>query len=104
MENGHEPATKQDLAAVKQDIIAEVKQDIAMVRSEMQHTHDSLIERMAGSETKLLKAFYTFADSNQVRLAEVESESAALRKRLGVVESRVTDLEKRLNMPPEQTQ
>ncbi len=68
MENGHQPATKQDLSELrselKQDITelrAEMKQDSAMLRSEMQHIHDALIERMADSETNLLKAFYSFA-------------------------------------------
>jgi hypothetical protein len=40
-----------------------------MLRAEMQHIHDALIERMADGETKLLKAFYTFAETNQQRLA-----------------------------------
>ncbi len=37
----------------------------------MQHMYDGLLERMADNETKLLNAFYTFAESNQKRLAEI---------------------------------
>ena len=46
-----------------------------MLRSEMQHTHDELIERMADSEKRLLQAFYSFA--------EIESDES-LRNRAGV--------------------
>ena len=50
MDNGHEPATKQD---------------IGQLRSEFQHGFDDLKETLRDSETKLLQAFYTFAESNQ---------------------------------------
>ena|ERR1017187_2091805 len=111
MENGHEPATKQDLSELrselKQDITelrAELKQDSAMLRSEMQHTHDALIERIADSETKILRAFFSFAESNQARLSETERESAALKERMGILERRLTDVERRVNFPNHPTQ
>lgn len=50
--NGNEPATKED---------------IQMLRSEMQHVYDALVERIVDSETKVLQAFYNFADSNNTR-------------------------------------
>ena len=67
MENGHEPATKQD---------------IAQLRAEMQHQYDDLKETLRDSETKLLQAFYTYAESNQKRVAAVETENALLKSRL----------------------
>jgi uncharacterized protein YicC (UPF0701 family) len=124
MDNAHEPATKHEVAELKaelkqdiaeskaelkQDIAglkleigelkADLKLDIAMVRSEMQHTHDALIERIADSETKLLKAFFAFAESNQARRTETERESAALKDRIGILERRVTDVERKVNFP-----
>jgi hypothetical protein len=60
MDNGNEPATKAD--------VAEVKQDLAMLRAEVRHQYDDLKETLRDGETKLLKAFYTFAESNQARL------------------------------------
>jgi hypothetical protein len=77
MENGHEPATKADL----------------------QQAFDDLVERIADSETKLLKAFYSFAESNQTRLASIETESDAVKKRVGILEERVLDLERKVNFP-----
>ncbi|MGA3237266.1 MAG: hypothetical protein ABSG03_13250 [Bryobacteraceae bacterium] len=77
MEDQNAPATKADIAAVKADIAAvkadvtavkadmtEVKQDIEQLRSEVNHGYNDLVERMADSETRLLKAFYDFAQSN----------------------------------------
>ena len=125
LDNGHEPATKQDIALLQQDIgmlrsetkqdiamlrsekkqdiamlRSETKQDTAMLRSEMQHMHDALVERIADSETKLLKAFYTFAESNQQRLTQVETSNYAVIVRLATLESRITVVEKQLNLPP----
>lgn len=90
------PATKGDI----EDLRGEMKEQAAMLRSEMQHTHDELIERMADSETRLLDAFYSFAKSNQTRIFATEQESALLKERLGKLESRLMEVERRLNMPP----
>ena len=68
----------------------------------MSHQYDDLVERIADSETKLLQAFYTYAESNQKRVASIEMESAGLKSRLSTIEDRLTDVEKRLNMPPQQ--
>ena len=83
------PATRTDL-----------KQAVDQLRSEMQHQYDDLKETLRDSETKLLQAFYSFAETNQKRLTETEREAAALKDRLAIVESRLIDIEKRLNMPP----
>jgi len=71
MENGQEPATKADLNALR----------------------DELREAIRDTETKLLRAFYDFADSNQKRLAEAERTGL-------VVFDRLATIERRLNLPP----
>ena len=55
-----EPATKADLAELK----AELKTDIEQLRSEMNHSYNDLVERITDAETRLLKAFYSFAETN----------------------------------------
>ncbi|HMD70902.1 MAG TPA: hypothetical protein VKF41_06135 [Bryobacteraceae bacterium] len=55
MENGHEPATKQDIVALKQDM--------EQLRSEFHHGFDDLKEAMRDGQTEILKAFYSFAES-----------------------------------------
>jgi hypothetical protein len=121
MENGNSPATKQDLEQVRSEItlvrvetkqeitqlrseIAEVrselKQDVAQLRSEMSHQYNDLVERITDSETKLLKAFYSFAQTNSQRMVELEGNDAGLRHRVGTLEVRLLEVEKRLNIPP----
>ena len=85
MDNGSAPATKQD---------------IQQLRSEMGHQYNDLVERMADGETRLLNAFYGFAQSNNKRISEVEDNETALRSRMATLENRLMEVEKRLNMPP----
>jgi uncharacterized membrane-anchored protein YhcB (DUF1043 family) len=129
--NGDAPATKQDVqdlrSELKQDVQnlrselkqdtkdlrtelkqdnrdlrTELKQDNEMLRSEMHHIYDNLVERIADSETKLLQAFYNFADANNKRLGQAEANGALVLVRLASVENRVLEIEKRLNLPPTQ--
>ena len=66
----------------------------------MNHGYADLAERISDSETRLLKAFYDFAQSNQKRLTEIETNEASMRSRLATIEDRLLQVEKRLNMPP----
>jgi len=86
MDNGHEPATKADLD---------------QLRSEFQHSFDDLKETMRDGQTELLKAIYSFAQSADVKLKEGEIADIMLRQRLTAVEFRVTEIEKRINLPPQ---
>lgn len=74
MNNGNQPATKADIEALR--------------------------EQIQDTETKLLTAFYDFAKTNQQRLSELEGSDAALKRRIGSIEDRLLEVEKRLNMPP----
>jgi hypothetical protein len=78
------------------------KEGIAMLRSEMQHMNDSLIGRINQMETKLLQAFYGFAESIRERHRSADDTEASLKKRLTIVEERLTRVEFRLNPPPQQ--
>lgn len=111
MENGNAPATKHDLeqvrseiklvrAEVKQDIGQLRSQDIAQLRAEMSHQYNDLVERITDSETKLLKAFCSFARTSNQRMVELEGNDAGLRQRISTIEDRLLEVEKRLNMPP----
>jgi hypothetical protein len=84
MENGHEPATKADLSAVKAEIAA---------------VEQRLVEAMHDTETRLLRAFYGFTQSIQARFHGDDETDANFRKRLTLVEQRLMEVEKRLNMP-----
>ena len=92
MDNGHAPATKADIRALDERI------DI--LRSEMQHSFDDLKESFRDSQTELLKAFYNYAESADLKLKEGEVADFLIRGRLTAMESRQTYMEKRLNTPP----
>jgi hypothetical protein len=76
------------------------KQDIEQLRSEFQHGFDDLKESLRDGQTELLKAFYSFAQSTDTKLKEGEVGDFMLRQRLTAAESRITEIEKRLNLPP----
>ena len=83
MENGHEPATKQDIVdAIKA-------------------SEDRVIEAMRDGQTEILTAFYGYTQTTDAKLREGEPSDIGLRQRLTAVESRILEVEKRLNMPPE---
>ena len=80
MEDRSAPATKGDIA----------------------DSEDRVMERLRDIETKLLNAFYGYAKSNDRRVLETEGNEAVLRSRLATLETRLTDVAHRLNMPPQQ--
>jgi hypothetical protein len=61
---------------------------------------DDLRESRRDIQTEMRKAFYSFAESNQLRLASIETESEGMKKRLGILEERVFRLEQKSNQPP----
>ena len=89
MDDHDAPATKGDLAGA-----------VEQLRAEASHNYNDIVERISDSETKLLGAFYSFAQSNQKRMVELEGNEMALRSRIGTLESRILEVEKRLNIPP----
>ena len=88
-------ATKEDLKALRE----ELKGDMADLRHELKGDmavmRDELIEVIHDTETKLLKAFYGFAESTQQRLTQHDGYN----ERLATIERRLTDVEKRVNFP-----
>jgi hypothetical protein len=89
MKNGNQPATKQDLAEVRTEM-----------ENRMQAMEDRLIEAFRDSQTELLQAFYSFTESNRQRVSQVEANQASLITRVGTLEDRITDLERRIISPP----
>ncbi len=121
MENGHEPASKQDVEVLRSDVEllrsdvrselaqvrSEARSEFAQVRSEMEqlgsevhHGYDDLKETMRDVQTEILQAFYGYTQTTDAKLREGEQSDMALRQRLTAVESRILEVEKRLNMPP----
>jgi hypothetical protein len=90
MENGVQPATKRDVETA--------------IKTAIDTAKDELLEAMRRIETKLLQAFYGYAKSNDGRVLEVEANEAVLRTRVATLESRLMEVERRLNISPAPTQ
>jgi hypothetical protein len=103
--NGNDPATKADLQALEQRL--EEKMGAVEQRFEgkldatEQRLRDHVGEVVRDSETRLLQAFYSYAEANNKRVGQLEMNDLGVVTRLGTLENRVLDIEKRLNIPPQ---
>lgn len=66
-------------------------------RNKAEATKQDLVDM----ETRLLTAFYDFAQSFQKNLEQLHRTDYSLGERLAKLENRLLHVEKRLNMPPE---
>src|SRR5580700_67478 len=95
-----QPATKADLLALR----GELKAELGALEQRMEGRMDTLEQRMTdrftealrNTETKLLQAFYGYAETNNKRFVQGEAATAMAVSRLTTLESRVLELEKRL--------
>jgi hypothetical protein len=76
------------------------KGDLLDLRQEMLHMREELVEAIHDSQTELLRAFYGFTQTVQARFTEQDQTEAALKRRIGTLESRILEIERRLNIPP----
>jgi hypothetical protein len=96
-EDRNAPATKGDLY----DLEARLEGKLDAVEQRMLDAIKAIVHE---SETRLLTAFHGYANNNDKRIQEVESNETFLRGRIAVLESRITEVERRLNLPPQSTQ
>ena len=93
MDDPNAHATKADLAELEARLEARIVEVEARIV-------DRLTETIRDTQTELLKAFYNYAQTSDERIASTEAETASVKKRLAILESRIKEVEKRLNMPP----
>jgi hypothetical protein len=106
--NGSEPATKADLLALEArmdgKLLALESRMESRFNGKLDTLEQRLLDRMGSmihdSETRLLQAFYSFAETNNKRLTQFEATDVLLLTRVTTLESRVLEVEKRLNIPP----
>ena len=79
-------------------------QNASATKGDLATLKDEIVDVIRDSETKLLNAFDGYAKSNDKRVLETEANEAVLRSRVATLETRITEIEQRLNMPPQQTQ
>jgi hypothetical protein len=89
-----QPATKQDLAGLEQRMDARF--------SEVGARFDELKESILDVETRILTAIYGSTETMSLRQDGAAKKAAEFEDRLMVMERRVLEVEKRLNLPPGQ--
>ena len=76
------------------------KGDTEDLRSEMRGMEEPLTETFRGGQTELLKGFYGFMQTIQQRFEAQDQMESNLKKRMTTIESRILEIEKKLNIPP----
>lgn len=96
-------AVQAEVQTVKADVQA-VRKEVEAFRGEVKTEIDAVVERLLeavhDAETRVLNAFYGFAQTNQKRMTLLEGTDSNMVSRLGTIESRLLEIEKRLNIPP----
>ncbi len=93
MDNRDAPATKGDL----EDFRVEVNTRF----EHFEHRMEALLDQMQG---QILTSIHRRAESNRQRLSQAEANQSSFNVRLATLERRLTDLEKRIDMPSHRTQ
>jgi hypothetical protein len=58
-----------------------------------------LTEAIRDSQTEVLRAIYGYTETIQTHLKDLDRSETGIRERMTVLESRVLELERRLNLP-----
>jgi hypothetical protein len=85
-----------------------LREDLAALELRFEGRMDTLEQRMVDamrqmihdSETRLLQAFYGFAETTHKRFQQTDVTTTLLTSRVNTLEDRVFEIEKRLNVPP----
>ena len=87
------PLTRADLEELKAEVNARF--------DAFEHRVENLLQQ---AEEKVLTAVFRLAETMQQRLIQAEATQAAFNVRLATLEERITELEKRLSIPPRRVQ
>ena len=69
-------------------------------KGDLEDIEARLNERMRDMQTKLLKAFFGFAESAQARFRAEDDTEAGLKQRIATLEERLLEMERRVRFPP----
>jgi hypothetical protein len=79
----------------------ELKAEVSSRFDAFEHRVETLLQQ---AEEKILTAVFRLAETMQQRLIQTEANQAAFNVRLATLEERITELEKRLSLPPRRVQ
>lgn len=89
------PATKGDTEDLKRNL-EDFKVEVNMRFEQFEHRLGQFI---LDSEARVITSTYRLAESMQQRITQTEGNQGAFNARLATMETRITEIEKRLNMP-----
>ena len=107
MQTGDAPATKEDIKELRTEMkelrteMKAMEERLNGMEERLTGMEERLTEAIRDSQTEILKAFYGYTQTTEIRLKEREASDITLRQRVGVIESRLLEVERRLNMPPQ---
>ena len=93
------PATKGDLDDLETRLKGGMSEVETRLKGEISEVEARLTEKMRDMQTELLKAFYG-TESVQSRFKAQDDTESGLKQRLTCLETRLLEVERRLNMPP----
>jgi hypothetical protein len=96
------PGSVRDLDTLEQRvgrIEAHLDRRDQMPSADGRNRHDEVVARLEAARTNLLKAIRTHNEANR-RRAGGDAENAVLTSRIALLEARVMEIEKRLDLPP----
>jgi len=74
---------------------------LAEMHASEQRTVHLLTTKIESTETRLLSEFHKWAQTYEVRARGVTARTAEFEERLGIMEERLSDVERRLPRPPQ---
>lgn len=104
MEERKGPATKSDFAAFSEELRQDIMDLKLAVNTRIQDFEQRLEQQLGDVATRLVTTIFQLAEALQSRLTDVERSDANMKHRLAMLEERLTELEKRLNLPPQRVQ
>ena len=75
-------------------------ENLPATKDDIKAVESRLTEVMRDMQTELLSAFYGFMQTVQDRFKEQDGTESSIKTRMTTLESRLLEIEKRLNLPP----
>lgn len=103
VDDSNAPATKGDIADLRSELhrtADQLRERIENVDTRMGEGFSHLDESIHDSQTEILRSIYGFTESLQQRFQEMDQTEASLKRRMTILEGRILEVEKRLNIPP----
>jgi len=107
MADENAPATKKDLAQLETRIdtkLSELETRIDAIDAKLSGLEDRITERIRDSQTEILKAFLPWQESVHTQFRKLEANMGnsvtSIEERMGILERRLWEIEKRLLMNP----